>query len=234
MSPVPGRRRSADSGRRGQVFENAMLLVNLLAQRSTASTTFYYFHALVMLIPRAVRPDSHPSGWDHYTRGSINEVGEMILDLLRPSRRTPDGLRKSRRCPQYWNFAKARREFWIAWREIPFHVNRRADERAFYNFNNCWHVQCREVLEFVQTQAYREVRDNVLIAVEHKLPPELTETIFEYTMNAEECPMVTHICTVTPREDDMYFPAERLKEGMRSHYRCSCSHPQVPMATSRS
>lgn len=75
----------------------------------------------------------------------------------------------------YWDFAAARRELWDTWvtKESP----------------TCWHRQTLKLLEFVQKRAYGEIRAKVMLTIGTKLPPELTESVFERAMLAEEAPL---------------------------------------------
>ena len=69
------------------------------------------------------------------------------------------------------------------------------------------------MLECVQREAHREIRDNVLLAVGRNLPAELAELVFERTLEVEEVPS-------NPR---MFLDERRIKKSRRVavDYRCT-------------
>jgi len=205
--------------------ENALFLVKLLGRPKKPSTEFHYFHALVSLAAQTFRTERWCDDSEIVIH-NMAKVTELVLECLKRARKVPN--RQPRASSRYWNCSSARRELWKTWQAI------RCDDFDWGYFGgaggaegdgNCWHLQCRDMMEAIQSQALAEVHSNVLLAVGTKLPKELTDLVLELTMAAEECPMDPHICLAKTRENiTTYTAGHELGEYIFIHsdQPCTC------------
>ena len=159
-----------------------------------------------------------------YTIASNKKVIRLLMPRLRSFERetTVSGPRWS--CDQYWNFAAARRELWSQWSQwsdqCPTEVTSSCTD-------TCWHRDTCPLLGRIQKLAYGEIRANTMLTIGTKLPPELTERIFEFAMAAEDAPLdpEIYIEVEEPLKEenvaDRFLPKMERLLRVRERYRCT-------------
>jgi len=204
--------------------KNVLYLVKLLGKPNKPSTDLRYFHAHVLLAVQTFRPERWCDDNDVviYNMGKITE---LALECFKRGSKVPNA--QPRASSRYWNCARARRELWKTWQAIrcdDFEWGYLGGAGGAEGDGDCWHLQCRDMMEAIQRQALAEVHSNVLLAVGTKLPKELADQVLELAMAAEECPMDPHICTAKANENNTTYTEGHFGEYRftRSDQPCTC------------
>jgi len=167
-----------------QFAEQLFTLAKLLLRSNRPSTTFYYFHTLVLFAAKAFRPDywsSKVDGWKASMYHVTSHVQQCFSKPFAPVDRFTDKVQPDIR-PRYWDLARAGRELSSTWQELQC----RQYVARVWNEDHCWHRKCRELFQCIQKHAYGEIRSKVFLVIGDKLPTELKEMIFEFAMIAEQ------------------------------------------------
>ena len=91
---------------------------------------------------------------------------------------------------EYWDFAGAARNLQRAYTEkLCTGAKRSRGTRVVNPGCPCFHTRSADLLEWLQTKAWSEIRARVFQAVGPYLPPEITEDVFEFALVAEGIPL---------------------------------------------
>ncbi|KAK4548080.1 hypothetical protein LTR36_010800 [Oleoguttula mirabilis] len=211
-NPLPDEMEHDRRNPRKNFADKCMRLVEMM--RDLPNGRFYTFHSYTLLSSEVLRP-SHPRC--EASKLPTTDILEKLKDLvLRPIRTVfdnGDGDEYDEEAyPEYWDFATPARDMF-----------RYMGERCLGSRVNtyCHHVCHLPTLQFLQQQAYCEIRTKVLLIAGAKLPVELTDQIFELAMLAEEMPLIPEPAIVLEEERAKRVMAGRLPEDEEPWYQKS-------------
>lgn len=120
-----------------------------------------------------------------------------------------------RRHTWYWDFAAAKRQLNSTFFQNWCHSRRLYDNDEYDSTSeSCFHAVTVELLDWLQTKAWSEIRYNVFRTIGCRLPSELTERVFSYALKAEEIEADPRLIFYEPAE-----PSEFAKMGCNHlHY----------------
>ena len=181
----PDARRKIDIKNEQRRFaDQVFALAKLLLKSNRPSTTYHYFHTLVLFAAKAFRPDHWSPKIDDWKNSMYNvtsHVQECFTKPFEPVDRFTEKVQADIR-PRYWDLARAGRELSSTWQELEC----RQYVLRGWNEEHCWHSKCRTLFRCIQKHAYGEIRSKVFLVVGGRLPTELKEQIFEFAMIAEK------------------------------------------------
>lgn len=179
-----------------EFIEKVFRLVDHL---DTNDTRFYAFHAWIRVAATVFRPELRSrSDSAHYAAAEANsKVLQRIEGCINQDSAERKAIGPASR-PVYWDFTSANQKLQSAWKE-----------GCNFTRTKCWHRQNRQLIEYIYKRAYGEIRAKVMLTIGTKVPTELAEKIFEFTMAAEKIPLDANIY----EEEIVSVPGH-----MRHHY----------------
>lgn len=125
----------------------------------------------------------------------------------------------------YWNAAKLRRELYEAYAYERQNCKDQDNDYEHYAASTlrhdypeyCFHAICIGWLRRLQQRAPKEIRRGVLCAVEHRLPMEMVDLIFEHALQAEDIPLSIRVFRERHDQEDEVDDLEEFSE----QYRCT-------------
>jgi hypothetical protein len=137
----------------------------------------------------------------------------------------------NRQSTQYWDFASAARTLKTSYTkklcvgkgyELSYYARRNRQ----YNpgRDTCFHTRTFELLDWLQTKAWSEIRARVFQAVGRYLPAEITEDIFEFALVAEGIslhpPLEEKVPVSAPDSPGLESQPPRHEKRLKAEYRC--------------
>jgi hypothetical protein len=173
-----------DNGREKDAFQTLVLLKSVvrICNPRMQDLKLRGIHAILDTLIRAFvarEPNSHGARY----RLARSLHADFIMDLSGVS------WRPGRRHAWYWDFSTAAKTLDSVYFERrcarvggTSNADRDLDERS----GCCIHSTSIELLDWLQTKAWSEIRNNVFQTIGTLLPTELTERIFEYALDVEK------------------------------------------------